>query len=489
MAVTPSAGYPGRMAELTGEMTRDATSQAAGGAARRARGRSASPPGWSPARSVDSEAESAARDFGEAWEERDYGGDVADAHAGRTRRRRRRRSSARPTTRRCGTATATRIEWTTHARKGTDVSVDVERAARASSARSTEHRMKLPVEDGRIDWSPHLVFPGLSEGEELSRETTAPRASEDPRARRQHARRGPGVGASLAARHGRRRDRRRPDGADDRGRARALYARGFEADTPGRRLRARANPRGAGRRDARRASCAPGPASWPAPRPQPAEPVRTTIDVGRPGGRRDRAGGPLRRDRGARREDAAPIRGLAGIAFSAPQPPGSTFKIITTTAALEEKLVKPSDGVPDRDARDHRRGRARERERRVVRRQLRGQLRPLVQLRVRAARGEDRGREAGRDGRALRLQRGPRGRRRGAEHAARQRTTSPLRSSWARPRSGRAACSRRRCELAVDGADGRVGRRPAHADGRPRRARPSRSARDVARGRADPRAS
>jgi cell division protein FtsI/penicillin-binding protein 2 len=37
---------------------------------------------------------------------------------------------------------------------------------------------------------------------------------------------------------------------------------------------------------------------------------------------------------------------LAGIAFSAPQPPGSTFKIVTTTAALEARVVKPSTTFP-----------------------------------------------------------------------------------------------------------------------------------------------
>jgi cell division protein FtsI/penicillin-binding protein 2 len=40
------------------------------------------------------------------------------------------------------------------------------------------------------------------------------------------------------------------------------------------------------------------------------------------------------------------ILALAGIAFSAPQPPGSTFKIVTTTAALEEGLVKPKTQFP-----------------------------------------------------------------------------------------------------------------------------------------------
>ena len=37
---------------------------------------------------------------------------------------------------------------------------------------------------------------------------------------------------------------------------------------------------------------------------------------------------------------------LAGIAFSGPQPPGSTFKLITTSAALDAGLVKLTDQFP-----------------------------------------------------------------------------------------------------------------------------------------------
>src|SRR5205085_1468101 len=36
------------------------------------------------------------------------------------------------------------------------------------------------------------------------------------------------------------------------------------------------------------------------------------------------------------------VLALAGLAVSAPQPPGSTFKIITLSAALERHLAKPS---------------------------------------------------------------------------------------------------------------------------------------------------
>jgi penicillin-binding protein A len=44
------------------------------------------------------------------------------------------------------------------------------------------------------------------------------------------------------------------------------------------------------------------------------------------------------------------VLALAGLAVSAPQPPGSTFKIITTSAALQAGVARPSSSYPVRSA-------------------------------------------------------------------------------------------------------------------------------------------
>jgi len=74
-------------------------------------------------------------------------------------------------------------------------------------------------------------------------------------------------------------------------------------------------------------------------------PVRTTIDPAlmRAASRAlgDRLGGVAV----VRPRDGA-LRAVAGLAVSAPQPPGSVFKIITAAAALDEKIVEPSTSYP-----------------------------------------------------------------------------------------------------------------------------------------------
>ena len=340
MAVTPGENYPGGLAELTRDLPRD----------KYLRRRTvpfvvlavlAFIAGLVTGALRDSEAESTAREFGEAWEARDYGGmwrmitpdDQSETSPQEFQ------AAYEDALR---TATGTRIEIRDLSEDGDDVDLDVEVQTRIFG--TVEHAMRLPIEDGRVDWSPHLVFPGLTSGVTLERTTTAPARAkilardgstlvEGPASARVSplGTAGAEIAGSMAA----------PAAEAERN---ALYARGFEESTPvgvsglERILEEQLAGRPGGRLLA-------GTRVLAASEPQPAEPVHTTIDVGIQQAvataLAGRFGGIAALD-----PRTSAIRGLAGIAFSAPQPPGSTFKIITATAALEQKLVKPSTPFP-----------------------------------------------------------------------------------------------------------------------------------------------
>jgi penicillin-binding protein A len=77
--------------------------------------------------------------------------------------------------------------------------------------------------------------------------------------------------------------------------------------------------------------------------------VRTTLNPALSQAAADALGGKLGGVAVIRPRDGAVIA-LAGLAVSAPQPPGSTFKIITTAAALQHKVATPSSSYPVRTA-------------------------------------------------------------------------------------------------------------------------------------------
>jgi penicillin-binding protein A len=292
--------------------------------------------------SVGSAEERTASDFVDAWER----GDMPAMHGLLSPRARSRYPIARMRRayrRAAATATLTSIE-AGDAGEVHDGQVTIPVVLGTRVFGRLRGKLDVPVSDERVEWEPRLVFPELRAGERLMRASVPPRRatlhSRDGKVLAQGpapSRTSPlvGIADSIAG---------RMEPQETAAERRALYAHGFPSDWPvgqtgleevfERRLRGR--PGGelvAGNRVLARA------------RPRAAPRVRTTIDtrlqeaavIGLAG----RLGGVAALD-----PRNGEIRALAGIAFSAPQPPGSTFKIVTTTAALERGLVKPSTEFP-----------------------------------------------------------------------------------------------------------------------------------------------
>ena len=206
--------------------------------------------------------------------------------------------------------------------------------------------LEVPYDEGGVDWDASLVFPGLATGEHLeNRVDLAPRAAilardgtalaEGPAAEREHP-----LGSAAI------------DVTGEIGEAAEedlpkLARQGFPAGTPvgisG--LEQAFNSRLAGKPGGSLLAVEDEGGSariLSQAEPQPGAPVKTTIDpdlqVEAVSALAGRVGGVAVLD--ARKGD---VRALAGQAFSAPQPPGSTFKTVTTTAALEKGVVSLDD--------------------------------------------------------------------------------------------------------------------------------------------------
>ncbi len=205
--------------------------------------------------------------------------------------------------------------------------------------------LEVPYAEGGVEWNPSLVFPGLEPGERLeNRIDLAPRAAilardgtplaEGAAEAREHP-----LGSAAIDVTGEVGEAAEEDVAE-------LARQGFPAGAP-------VGVSGVEQAFNRRLAGRPGGSLLAVgeagsarilsqAEPKPGAPVKTTIDpdlqeaaVSALAGR---AGGVTVLD--VRSGD---VRALAGQAFSAPQPPGSTFKTITTTAALQKGVVSLDD--------------------------------------------------------------------------------------------------------------------------------------------------
>jgi peptidoglycan glycosyltransferase len=286
--------------------------------------------------------ERTAADFTRAWERQDYRAMYAklDDASRRAYSFARFRAAYRDA---AATATVKRVHaGDPRGPDGGSVPVPMDLETRVFGRVSAE--LELPVDGDRVTWGPLLAFPGLRRGEALSRRSRPPRRATLLSRDGKVIARGPvddrtspleAIAGSIAG------TLEPEETAEER---RALYADGFPADYPvGQNgLEEAFEGRLAGRPGG---ALLAGTRVIARARPRPADPVRTTIDsrlqeaaVTALAGR---FGGVAALD-----PHNGEIRALAGIAFSAPQPPGSTFKIVTTAAALEAHAVKPATEFP-----------------------------------------------------------------------------------------------------------------------------------------------
>jgi cell division protein FtsI/penicillin-binding protein 2 len=276
--------------------------------------------------------------FASAWTRGDFAAMYSELSP-RERERIRRGAFATAYQRAFDTATATRLTTGKPARDGDAYSIPVRVDTRIWGA--VRGAVRVPVNEEGIDWSHDLVFPGLRRGEKLTRTTYLPERGtllardKTPLARgaERSSPLGP-VASSIVGSLGPIPDERRADfkalGVPSTARVGTSgLERIFDVrliGRPGGELRA------GGRPIAHAA-------------PVEAVPVRTTISTRVQTAAVD-ALGPRLGGIVVMAPGSGAVLAASGIGLSGLQPPGSTFKILTVTGALEAKLTSPSRAYP-----------------------------------------------------------------------------------------------------------------------------------------------
>ncbi len=286
--------------------------------------------------------------FLEAWEQRDYEAMYAEL-APQSQREFGLDEFERAYVDAAETATVTEVATTEPSEAGDSASSEVSLGTRVFG--DLAGTIELPLVDGLVSWSPELVYPGLSEGEYLTRRTRAP-----PRAAILASDRSPLASGPAAART---RETSAAavvgeTGSPSKEQSAALTAAGFPpgslTGTSG--LELAFNERLSGKPGGQLLASGPGEeAGLEAGRelartnPVKGKPVRTSIDPNLQSTAVSALGDLYGGVAVLNARDGS-VLALAGLGYSAPQPPGSTFKVITATAALEEGIVKPADEFP-----------------------------------------------------------------------------------------------------------------------------------------------
>jgi cell division protein FtsI/penicillin-binding protein 2 len=210
----------------------------------------------------------------------------------------------------------------------------------------------LPVDDDEIAWAPHLAFPGLQPGERLDRRVRVPKRAPilardgTPLAEGPPATRSSPLGEASINVVG---ELGIPKGEQAEELERLGFPEGVLTGISG--LELAFNLRLGGQPGGELLALGDERQDGGEPRvlasrePKPGKAVHTTIDpalqeaaVAALG---ELFGGVAVLD-----ADDGSVRALAGIAFSGPQPPGSTMKVITTVAALDAGAVRLDETFP-----------------------------------------------------------------------------------------------------------------------------------------------